>query len=96
MFAKPSRALLHDHGLGCNWRDFGGDSPMYRIARAAGALPPLLLNTRVWDGYTAVAEPMFLAGQMHRHERRLYQLHDGGGPSEWGAYSDGTTDGVWN
>lgn len=74
---QPDLVVLQDHGFGGNWRDFGGFSPMYRMARAASALPPLLFsageNTRVWPGYQAIGEPVLLRGQMHQYERRLYQ-----------------------
>ena len=97
---QPDLVVLQDHGFGGNWRDFGGDSPMYRMARAAGALPPMLFsageNTRVWEGYNAIAEPVLLAGQMHHYERRLYQLRDGSGQSEWGRDSAGAPGGVWD
>lgn len=75
---QPDLVVLQDHGFGGNWRDFGGESPMYRMAQAAGALPPLLFsageNTRVWPGYRAIDEPILLAGQMHHYRRTLYQL----------------------
>ena len=77
---QPDLVVLQDHGFGGNWCDFGGDSPMYRIAHEADALPSLLFsadgNTRVWPGYEAVGEPMLLAGQMHAYRRCLYRLKD--------------------
>lgn len=79
---QPDLVVLQDHGFGGNWRDFGGESPMYRMACAAAALPPLLFsageNTRVWPCYEAIADPMLLAGQMHNYRRTLYQQRDGG------------------
>ena len=79
---QPDLVVLQDHGFGGNWRDFGGTSPMYRMACAASALPPLLFsageNTRVWPGYEAISEPTLLAGQMHDYRRTLYRLRDGG------------------
>ena len=78
---QPDLVVLQDHGFGGNWRDFGGDSPMYRMAQAAGALPPLLFsatgNTQPWPGYEAIGHPVLLAGQMHHHRRCLYRRHDG-------------------
>lgn len=86
---QPDLVVLQDHGFGGNWRDFGGFSPMYRMARAASALPPLLFsageNTRVWPGYQAIGEPLLLRGQMHQYERRLYQLEDAQIRTEWDA-----------
>lgn len=79
---QPDLVVLQDHGFGGNWCDFGGMSPMYRMAQAADALPPLLFsadgNTRVWPGYQAIAEPVLLAGQMHDYRRTLYRLQDAG------------------
>ncbi len=86
---QPDLVVLQDHGFGGNWRDFGGFSPMYRMARAASALPPLLFsageNTQVWPGYQAIGEPVLLRGQMHQYERRLYQLEDAKIRTEWDA-----------
>lgn len=97
---QPDLVVLQDHGFGCNWRDFGGDSPMYRMAQAAGALPPMLFsageNTRVWEGYKSVAEPVLLAGQMHHYERRLYQLRDAGCQSGGDWDRAGVSGGVWD
>ncbi len=97
---QPDLVVLQDQGFGGNWRDFGGDSPMYRLAQAAGALPPLLFsaaeNTRVWPGYEAIAEPMLLAGQMHHYERRLYQLRDAGCRSGGDWDHAGVSGGVWD
>ncbi|MEN9905165.1 MAG: hypothetical protein RLZZ555_1730 [Pseudomonadota bacterium] len=84
---QPDLVVLQDHGFGGNWRDFGGESPMYRMAQAAGALPPLLFsageNTRVWPGYRAIDEPILLAGQAHHYRRTLYQLRDANPESEY-------------
>lgn len=97
---QPDLVVLQDHGFGGNWRDFGGDSPMYRMAQAAGALPPLLFsageNTRVWEGYQAIAEPILLAGQMHSYWRTLYRLRDEAEQPEWCRYSDGAPVGIWD
>lgn len=97
---QPDLVVLQDHGFGGNWRDFGGDSPMYSMAQAAGALPPMLFsageNTRVWEGYKAVAEPVLLAGQMHHYERRLYQLRDAGCQSGGDWDRAGVSGGVWD
>lgn len=84
---QPDLVVLQDHGFGGNWCDFGGMSPMYRMAHAADALPPLLFsadgNTRVWSGYEAVGEPMLLAGQMHAYRRCLCRLQDAGLGRRW-------------
>lgn len=97
---QPDLVVLQDHGFGGNWRDFGGESPMYRMACAAGALPSLLFsageNTRVWPGYGAVGEPVLLAGQMHDYCRTLYQRRGGSfrsGP-DWDPA--GVTGWVWD
>lgn len=74
---QPDLVVLQDHGFGGNWCDFGGDSPMHRMAQAAGTLPRWLFsadgNTRVWPGYEAIGEPILLAGQMHHYPRTLYR-----------------------
>lgn len=79
---QPDLVVLQDHGFGGNWCDFGGESPMYRMAQTTGTLPHWLFsageNTRPWPGYEAIGEPLLLAGQMHKYHRALYQQCAGG------------------
>lgn len=73
--SKPHGVLLQDHGFGCNWCNFGGEtSPLFDLAQQA-CLPEWLLvaeNTDVWPGYEE--QDLVQPGGMHRHLRRLYRL----------------------
>jgi hypothetical protein len=94
---QPDLVVLQDHGFGGNWRDFGGESPMYRMAHAAGALPLWVfsagLNTQVWPGYEWAGQSLLLPGQMHDYERHLHRRREVNVESEW---NDWQTLGIWD
>ncbi len=75
---RPSMVVLQDHGFGGNWQDFGDeDSPMYLVAHECRALPQRLFvakgSTRPWPGYRRSGPDLLLEGQMHRHQRAVYE-----------------------
>lgn len=75
---RPNLVVLQDHGFGGNWQDFGDDeSPMYLAALEHRALPPRLFvaegNTRPWPGYRRSGSELLLDGQMHQHQRAIYE-----------------------
>ena len=53
----PTVVIVQDHGFGCNWTDFGGNSMLYSIAQSH--LPEMIYvasNTKPWPGYRQVSE----------------------------------------
>ena len=75
---RPNMVVLQDHGFGGNWQDFGNEeSPMYLAALEQRALPPRLFvaesNTRPWPRYRRSGSELLLDGQMHQHQRAVYE-----------------------
>ncbi len=74
--------LIHDHGFGGNYDEFGNDGLLHRIAERTGVFPEYLLvaedATRPWRGYVRVegVQPDF--GGVHHTPRALYRRTEDG------------------
>jgi hypothetical protein len=74
---QPDIVVLQEHGFGCNWQDFGGQSAMHSAAAITRNLPRWLFvaeNTKPWPGYEQVETFAVQDGQMHAHGRALFEL----------------------
>ena len=71
----PTMVVLQDHGFGCGWAKFGGESNLFTSASSVG-LPQLLLvaaNTAPWPGYGRASESTEYDEQMPTHPRALFR-----------------------
>ena len=64
--------LLQDHGFGCNWSHFGGESYLSDLALKHAPPKWILIgdNTEVWNGYSCVSSSDI--GGMNYNSRRLF------------------------
>lgn len=84
----PTAMVLQDHGFGGNGSAFGGHSEMFHSAVDHNALPELLYvakNTGEWPGYRKVSDYSVYGGQMHNHERAIFQ-HPNSGKAPKGSW----------
>lgn len=78
---QPSIVVLQDHGFGCNWTNFGDESPMFEAAERQRSLPRKLFvaeGTRPWPGYHQTGDYDYQRGQMHNFARAVFERYRGG------------------
>ena len=71
--SAPHVVVLQDHGLGCFWTPFGGNSIFYRDAQITGRLPQYLYvdaHTEVWPNYVSCGEPENCVGMFANTQQK--------------------------
>jgi hypothetical protein len=82
---KPEIVVVQDHGLGCFWTEFAGDSYLYNCAYKAKCLPRYILlglKQDPWPKYASVSKPFGAVG-CYKHERELFRLQNKLKPLKW-------------
>jgi hypothetical protein len=71
--STPHVVVLQDHGLGCFWTPFGGNSIFYGDALRTGHLPHYLYvdtHTEVWPNYVSCGEPENCVGMFANTQQK--------------------------